>query len=290
MTDKNRACMGFETLESVAVPKGKFTLLVAGGGMMGCDVRKPIVSRGWHDRAAGVVGFSYPRARKVMSLTRLLQRCPVIVLRGHEESRPVFESHMPARGGFTSFILTGKGGRFVDADGGGSEALIAYLKKHLVLHTFRPEHTAELYEAYATDSDRRQIVDRDFKRKLLEGLGPAVDLDPAEPEAPARVALLTDSMKAELQARNGLPAKVLYKLFAPEGAATWLLCSMEPDGDTLWAVCDLGLGHVEYGTVSLAELETLVTPRFKLRVERDRHFDGSKLDVSELLRRDHVGV
>ena len=108
----------------------------------------------------------------------------------------------------------------------------------------------------------------------------------------AYVAATLEAIIADLsvfpQASNDRIA--LYKLFSPEGAATWLLCSLAPDGDTLWAVCDLGLGYVEYGTVSLAELETLVTPKFKLHVELDRHFDGSKLDVGELLRRDRVGV
>ena len=279
-------------LEAVSAPKTKLTILVVGGGMMGCDVRSEIVSRGWIGTPGEALGFSYPRKRKILNFTTLLRRAPVIVLRGHETSRPVFESHMPARDGVTSFMLTGTGGRFVDADGGGAAALIEYLKKYLVLHTFRACHPAELYEAYATDKNsQRRVVDPDFKRKLLEGLGPAIDMDPAAPVVPERKPLLTDAMKAQLRELDGQsPPKVLYKLFSPEGAATWLLCSLAPDGDTLWAVCDLGLGYVEYGTVSLAELETLVTPKFKLHVELDRHFDGSKLDVGELLRRDRVGV
>jgi hypothetical protein len=40
---------------------------------------------------------------------------------------------------------------------------------------------------------------------------------------------------------------------------------------------------VEYGTVSLRELETARTPRLKLHMERDRHFDGSKLLIEDLL-------
>jgi hypothetical protein len=48
-------------------------------------------------------------------------------------------------------------------------------------------------------------------------------------------------------------------------------------------VCDLGQGYVEYGTVSLRELETARGPRFKLPMERDLHFDGSKFPISELL-------
>jgi dihydroorotate dehydrogenase len=62
-----------------------------------------------------------------------------------------------------------------------------------------------------------------------------------------------------------------------------LLCSLEDDGDTLWAVCDLGLGYVEYGTVSLKELETGRGPRFKMPFERDRHFDGRGFNMAEAL-------
>jgi hypothetical protein len=35
---------------------------------------------------------------------------------------------------------------------------------------------------------------------------------------------------------KGNPTHPLFKIFSPEGAATWLLCGMEPNEDTLWAV------------------------------------------------------
>lgn len=69
--------------------------------------------------------------------------------------------------------------------------------------------------------------------------------------------------------------KPACKLFAPWGAATWLITSIEEDGDTLWAICDLGLGEVEYGTVSLREI-TSVRGRFGLKIERDLHWTADK--------------
>lgn len=61
------------------------------------------------------------------------------------------------------------------------------------------------------------------------------------------------------------------KVFTPWGSATWLVVSMDDDRDTLWAICDIGHGHVEYGTVSLRELMSLRGP-WGLRVERDLHW------------------
>jgi hypothetical protein len=111
-----------------------------------------------------------------------------------------------------------------------------------------------------------------------------VSLEPvaAAPSAPARKELLTAVMKKKLMDRDGKPAKPIFKIFDPGGAGTWLLCSLEPDGDTLWAVCDLGFGCVEYGTVSLEELETARSQSFNLHMERDKYFAGAGMSVSAL--------
>jgi Protein of unknown function (DUF2958) len=62
------------------------------------------------------------------------------------------------------------------------------------------------------------------------------------------------------------------KLLNPCGAATWLLTEIDPDDETVaWALCDLGMGCPEFGTVSLTELAAY-RGRFGLGVERDLCF------------------
>lgn len=272
-------------LDPIATPKTKLTLLTLGGGMMGLDTRRLAVSKGWLDTNNGrVLCYNQPRGKKLFSFLPDLQS-GAIVLRGHEESRPVFEGHArPSADGMRAFVMDGTGGRFLDHNDEGADALIDYLKSHLVLHTLGEHNKIQLLSSEWSHELGRQVVDPDFKSKLLAGLGPAVRLEPAAPTEPERKLLLTQRMKEELMAAEGAEVtRPLYKIFAPEGAATWLLCSLEADGDTLWAVVDLGEGCVEYGTVSLRDLETSRSPRFKMPMERDTYFDGSKLSLDVLL-------
>lgn len=69
---------------------------------------------------------------------------------------------------------------------------------------------------------------------------------------------------------------IVLKLFNPCGAATWLITQMEPDGDIMWGLCDLGFQCVEYGTVSLNEIKSVRLP-MGLKIERDYHFKGGKV-------------
>jgi hypothetical protein len=66
------------------------------------------------------------------------------------------------------------------------------------------------------------------------------------------------------------PIVRLYTLFKP---CEWLLTELDPKyPDTALALCDLAMGSVEYGSVSLSELEALtVVPGLPL-VERDDEF------------------
>jgi hypothetical protein len=187
-------------------------------------------------------------------------------------------------------LCDGTGGRFVDYNGEGAEALIAYLKKHLLLHTLTEKNQLTLIAA-SDSSAARTVVDPEFKAKLLAELGePLACVDEATaPQPPARVSLLSPKMVEQLRAQQQLsPPKPTIKLFLPEGAATWLLCSMEDDGDTLWAICDLGMGCVEYGTVSLEEIERLRTKLLKLPAERDRHFAEPSMTFEEILALDSL--
>ena len=64
----------------------------------------------------------------------------------------------------------------------------------------------------------------------------------------------------------------VVKLFNPAGAATWLLTEIDPeDEDVAWALCDLGMGFPEFGTVRLSELENF-QGQLGLGIERDRFF------------------
>lgn len=65
----------------------------------------------------------------------------------------------------------------------------------------------------------------------------------------------------------------VVKLFNPVGAASWLVTEIEPDtdNDVAWALCDLGLGEAEFGTVSLGELAAYQGP-LGLGIERDLYW------------------
>ena len=264
-----------EELKPLIKPKTKFTLLELYGG-----TRELCVSRGWVDAREGrLLGFSKPRERKMWQLMPRLHR-GVIVLKGHEQSRPVFECHAPAQQNHYHVQYNPNMCRFIDHNEEGLDALIAYLKKHMLFHTMNPmqgmEFLTEMRPVSAEDGrlGNRTIVDPNFKWKLFEGLGPALDIGIPTPVEPKRVSLLVAVEKEKLMSQVGIEARLpLYKIFMPEGAGTWLLYSMEDDGDTLWAVCDIGQGCVEYGTVSLKDLETLRGSVIGLPCERDTFFD-----------------
>ena len=81
------------------------------------------------------------------------------------------------------------------------------------------------------------------------------------------------------------PAPVV-KFFNPCGAATWLATELDPDGDTLFGLADLGFGCPELGSFSLAEIAALRLP-FGLGIERDLGFaSGAPLSKwADLARR-----
>ena len=84
-------------------------------------------------------------------------------------------------------------------------------------------------------------------------------------------------MNAEQMEENGetLNFCPVVKLFAPWGAATWLLTELDPeDEDIAFGLCDLGMGCPELGSVRLSELASVRGPA-GLRIERDRHFQST---------------
>lgn len=88
--------------------------------------------------------------------------------------------------------------------------------------------------------------------------------------------LLTPELEQQLRKAKPNKMQPLAKFFNPAGAQTWLVCALESDGDTLWGYADLGLGCVEYGTISLSELRGVRIFGGALGIERDLHIDLTK--------------
>tara|TARA_Y100001937_G_scaffold97202_1_gene132333 strand:- start:39 stop:431 length:393 start_codon:yes stop_codon:yes gene_type:complete len=88
--------------------------------------------------------------------------------------------------------------------------------------------------------------------------------------------LITKEIKTKLASNKGDANvdKPYLKLFSPIGGATWLITEIV-DEDTLFGLCDLGMGFPELGYVSLQELESLELP-LSMKVERDMYFEPSK--------------
>lgn len=69
-----------------------------------------------------------------------------------------------------------------------------------------------------------------------------------------------------------LDHKPVVKFFNPYGRGTWLITEMNPeDNDTMFGLCDLGMGEPELGYVSLSELKSIKGPLPTLGIERDMY-------------------
>lgn len=89
--------------------------------------------------------------------------------------------------------------------------------------------------------------------------------------------LLPPELREQLRLNGlnpGLDHAPVLKLFNPVGAATWLVCEIESDGDTLFGLADLGFGCPELGSFSLAEMTGVRLP-FGMSIERDILFEGA---------------
>lgn len=97
-----------------------------------------------------------------------------------------------------------------------------------------------------------------------------------EPETDDGLVLIPDALRLQLAANaaepDGDPIPVL-KLFNPTGPGTWLITELDPDGDTMFGLCDLDMGCAELGSVSLLEITSVKLP-FGLTIERDVAFRG----------------
>lgn len=98
--------------------------------------------------------------------------------------------------------------------------------------------------------------------------------------------LITKEIDAKLTAAGDRGTTVICKFFNPVGRGTWLITGRDPEEkDILWGVADIGFGCVEYGTISLSELETVRLP-FGLKIERDLHCSVEGEDINQFLSRD----
>ena len=93
-----------------------------------------------------------------------------------------------------------------------------------------------------------------------------------------RKSLYTNALeRAQIgESYNGLDKKPVVKLFDAYGSAFWLLIELEPDGDTAFGLCDLGMGFPELGYVSMKELESLEFMEGVPSIERDLYFTATK--------------
>lgn len=93
--------------------------------------------------------------------------------------------------------------------------------------------------------------------------------------------LMTKQIKEKLLlngdvTNRGNDHKPVVKFFGGS-SFTWLITEMDSvDDDTMYGLCDLGMGYPELGYVSLSELQSLKFPPFNLGVERDLHFKADK--------------
>ena len=96
--------------------------------------------------------------------------------------------------------------------------------------------------------------------------------------------LFTKKIKAstaEIGTTDSLPAeqvRIAFKLFTPDGAATWFITEANFETGEAFGLCDLGFGSPELGYVDLNELQA-VRGAFGMKVERDLHYAGTLADA-----------
>ena len=269
-------------LAAVGKPKRKITVITFGGGAFNCLTRGDWVTKGPVTAVGGAVrlALSLPKKRKVHGIDAMLEQ-GAIVLDGHFPEVWLVESDGP------NYLMGSPEYRF-RIDVGGKQKLLDFLKAHCILHTLHRVTGAIQAVEFADRHAKGEKVE-DIGDELRELLGAGVEEVGARPLEPViRKSIFTENQITKLKDAHSPEApKIQHKLFDPTGAGTWLITGMEPDGDTMWGYCDVGMGMVEFGTVSLTELETARLPS-GLHIERDRHFTRCDFTGSELLAMDSI--
>jgi hypothetical protein len=86
--------------------------------------------------------------------------------------------------------------------------------------------------------------------------------------------LLTPDLREQLLAKGrerDVDHVPVVKFFNPLGAGVWLATELDPDGDILFGLADLG--YPELGSFSLVEMQSIRLP-FGMGIERDTLFTG----------------
>jgi hypothetical protein len=269
--------MTFDTnpiaLKFFGTPKQKLTILTM--SLMGM-CRYNITTKGVIDATVGaVLAHTEDKGRKLKRTAAFFQR-PVIVLKGHHKDVGLAEENIPptpsGKGFSVMQVQIGSGVRMWHA--GGPDALAAFLAEHCLLHTLPDDQQI----GFVTEGGGKA---EDISSIILGALPSATTLDKVEMPK-VRNEFLTDSMKKQLAEAKRHSQTPLFRVFGG-GAHTYLLCGLEDDGDTLWAFCDLGFGLVEYGSVSLRELEEVRFPPLNLGIERDKFFTRCDYTPEEIL-------
>lgn len=84
---------------------------------------------------------------------------------------------------------------------------------------------------------------------------------------------LWERLVANSKAPDGTDHVPVVKFFDPAGAATWLITEVMDDEDSLFGLCDSGMGLPELGYVSLKELRETKN-RLSIHLERDLYFSA----------------
>lgn len=264
-------------LEVLGKDKQKFTIIHV--GVMGAS-KTLAVTRGVIETESGPrIAFSEPRKRKMMAFDAPLEK-GCIILKGHVE-RPLVDGDVPIQeNGYTvRAFLIGGGPRLSSADG--KDELMKFIADNCVMHTLDRAKSLDYVPGGVRDATPEPILG-----KMLSMLPPPVEVEEPKAAAKTRHKILTDVQLAALKAVPHGSSKPIQKIFG--GAGTWLLCSMEEDGDTMWGFADIGFGVVEFGTISLRELEELRIPPLNMPLERDKFFDGCDYTMQELLSMESI--
>lgn len=64
---------------------------------------------------------------------------------------------------------------------------------------------------------------------------------------------------------------VQVRFFHPYGRGTWFITEFDGE-DMMFGAVDLGMGSIDFGYISLSELESLKGPGGVQAIERDAHF------------------
>ena len=265
------------------------TILMLGGSMFGGLA----VSEWWFREVTGVGDIFVSEkktSRKGYCLIKMAARREMIVMAGHSRQFSEMDvakqvARATTSAGFTTFSCVMDGtSRIASADG--EQAMLAHITETVLAHTFKGS------PVYYVDVKSGDGVGDRAKHNCSEAIMAALaksyklpevhtwTLAAPAPTAPARKELLTPAMKERLM--NNKTQTPLFKLFG--GACTWLCVSLEDDGDTLWGWADIGQGIVEYGPFSLRDIETVRFRPLNNHAERDKFFDGKRVDV------EHLGV